>query len=191
MHGNYRSAYGGVFFALASTLALAGCGALSGGLSDVAAGDVKVPNTTSWFSRPSWASVSTATTARREITSNDLLAADGSCAGAAVAASEPAGGEGGIAPATASLVPGGIAVDMTECEVVQRAGQPDDFQIGNNERGERSVVLTYARGPKPGIYRFVAGRLAAMERGAEPPQAAKPAKPAKKPTTPARTPRPT
>ena len=34
----------------------------------------------------------------------------------------------------------------------------------SNERGERSLVLTYPKGSRPGIYRFVAGRLTSIER---------------------------
>jgi hypothetical protein len=47
------------------------------------------------------------------------------------------------------------------------------------------VVLTYTRGPLPGIYRFIGGRLSVIERapGAPPAAATKPQKPktAKKP----------
>jgi hypothetical protein len=43
-------------------------------------------------------------------------------------------------------------------------------------------VITYIRGPRPGIYRFTAGRLTSIERAPEAPGAkAKPkAKPSKK-----------
>ena len=75
--------------------------------------------------------------------------------------------------------PSGIALQMTECEVVRVAGYTDRVEIGSNERGQRSVTLTYLSGVRPGIYRFVGGRLASMERVAEPPQAKKPQKPAK------------
>ena len=64
----------------------------------------------------------------------------------------------------APLVPGGIALQMTECDVVRRAGAPEQVEIGANERGERAVVLTYMRGPRPGIYRFAGGRLVSIER---------------------------
>jgi hypothetical protein len=78
---------------------------------------------------------------------------------------------------------GGIALEMTECEVVGRAGPPANVEVGANERGERAVTLTYTSGSRPGIYRFVAGRLSSIERGAEPPpEPTKPKKPpAKKP----------
>ena len=65
---------------------------------------------------------------------------------------------------------------MTECEVVRVAGYTDRVEIGGNERGQRTVTLTYLSGDRPGIYRFVGGRLASMERVAEPPQQRKPQK---------------
>ena len=58
---------------------------------------------------------------------------------------------------------------MTECDVVRRAGAPEQLQIGADARGDRETVITYIRGPRPGIYRFVAGRLTSIERGPEPP----------------------
>jgi hypothetical protein len=66
--------------------------------------------------------------------------------------------------------PSGIALQMTECQVVQVAGYTDRVEIGANERGQRAVTLTYLSGDRPGIYRFIGGRLASMERVAEPPQ---------------------
>jgi hypothetical protein len=93
-----------------------------------------------------------------------------------------AGPEGGAvteAPALPPQVrsgPSGIALQMTECEVVRVAGNTDRVEIGGNERGQRSVTLTYMGGPRPGIYRFLGGRLASMERVAEPVQPKKPQK---------------
>ncbi|TMJ04584.1 MAG: hypothetical protein E6G97_06425 [Alphaproteobacteria bacterium] len=92
------------------------------------------------------------------------------------------GAAAGAAPALPPQVrsgPSGIALQMTECEVVRVAGYTDRVEIGANERGQRSVTLSYMSGPRPGIYRFLAGRLASMERVAEPPQPKKPQKPAK------------
>ena len=57
---------------------------------------------------------------------------------------------------------------MTECQVVQVAGYTDRVEIGANERGQRAVTLTYLSGDRPGIYRFIGGRLASMERVADP-----------------------
>ena len=75
--------------------------------------------------------------------------------------------------------PSGIALQMTECEVVRVAGYTDRVEISTNERGQRSVTLSYMSGARPGIYRFVGGRLASMERVAEPVQVKKPQKPTK------------
>ncbi len=75
----------------------------------------------------------------------------------------------------------GIALDMTECDVVRIAGVTDRVELAANERNQRSLVLTYVNGPRPGVYRFVGGRLVSIERGPEPPAPAKPAKPKKKP----------
>jgi hypothetical protein len=79
-------------------------------------------------------------------------------------------------PPQVSGGPRGIALQMTECQVVQAAGYTDRVEISANERGQRSVTLTYMSGERPGIYRFVGGRLASMERVAEPPQPKKPQK---------------
>jgi hypothetical protein len=101
------------------------------------------------------------------VTAADLVGPQGQCAGA------------GQDPSAAV---GGIALEMTECDVVKRAGTPENVQLGTTDRGERAVTLTYSSGPRPGIYRFAAGRLYAIERGAEPPpEPAKPAKPKKPP----------
>ena len=41
------------------------------------------------------------------------------------------------------MIPSAVALDMTECDVVKRAGQPEQVDFGTNERSERTVVLTY------------------------------------------------
>jgi hypothetical protein len=106
----------------------------------------------------------------RPVTAADLVGPQGQCAAGQNAAAR-----------------GGIALEMTECEVVGRAGQPDNVQLGTTDQGERSVTLTYTGGPRPGIYRFAGGRLYAIERGEEPspPEPAKPKKPAPKKPKPA------
>lgn len=75
--------------------------------------------------------------------------------------------------------PSGIALQMTECQVVAAAGYTDRVEISADSRGQRMVTLTYLSGERPGIYRFAGGRLASMERVAEPPQPKKPQKPTK------------
>jgi hypothetical protein len=77
--------------------------------------------------------------------------------------------------------PRGVALTMTECEVVQLAGYTDRVEIGS-EGGRRAVTLTYLSGPRPGIYRFYDGRLNSMERVEAPPQPKK-AAPARKAKT--------
>jgi hypothetical protein len=99
------------------------------------------------------------------VTAADLVGPQGQCAGA---------GQDAAAR-------GGIALEMTECEVVRRAGTPENVELGTTDRGERSATLTYTGGPRPGIYRFAGGRLYAIERAQEPPpEPAKPKKPAPK-----------
>jgi hypothetical protein len=113
----------------------------------------------------------------RLVTQADLVGPQGQCAGPGFA---PGGdGQPNAAPVIAQS---GIALQMTECEVVQRAGAPDGIEFGNNA-GERNVVMTYTGGARPGIYRFSGGRLYSIERVAEPPAPAKAQKksaPAKK-----------
>jgi hypothetical protein len=75
--------------------------------------------------------------------------------------------------------PRGIALSMTECQVVGVAGYTNNVAISANERGERVVTLTYMSGDRPGIYRFRNGRLINMERVAEPLQPKKPQRAAK------------
>jgi hypothetical protein len=72
------------------------------------------------------------------------------------------------------LVTGGIALGMTECQVVQRAGTPSNVAISTGDRGERIAVLTYLSGPWPGIYTFSGGRLNVVERAPEQPKSVKP-----------------
>jgi len=76
------------------------------------------------------------------------------------------------------IIPSAIGLDMTECDVVKRAGHPEKVDFSTNARGERSVTLTYTRGARPGVYQFTAGRLSSIERAGEPPP---PPKPQRKP----------
>jgi hypothetical protein len=90
-----------------------------------------------------------------------------------------------LEPANAGpVVAGGIALGMTECQAVQRAGSPNNVAISAGERGERKVVLTYLSGPWPGIYTFNDGRLKTIDRAPEPPKPAKAAPKKKKPVKP-------
>jgi hypothetical protein len=91
-----------------------------------------------------------------------LVGPDGSCAAAS--------GESEFTGA-------GIALRMSECDVVQRAGPPQNVDISAAPNGERMTVMTYG-GERAGIYRFTAGRLVRVERGAE--QPLEPERPTKK-----------
>ena len=102
----------------------------------------------------------------RPVTAADLVSSEGQC-------------DGGAGQAAAEPVAGGIALQMTECDVVKRAGAPEKMELGTNELSERKLTLTYVHGTRPGIYGFVAGRLVTIERAPEPPAPSKPTKSAK------------
>jgi hypothetical protein len=81
--------------------------------------------------------------------------------------SGPAGAAPGALPPEVRGGPRGVALQMTECQVVGTIGYTDRVEIDANQRGERSVTLTYLSGDRPGVYRFRNGRLVSMERVAE------------------------
>jgi hypothetical protein len=87
--------------------------------------------------------------------------------------------------------PRGVALSMTECQVVQLTGYTDRVEVGADERGRRRVKLTYATGDRPGIYNFIGGRLASMERIEGLPQPKKPQAPRKSKTKTAKAKQPT
>jgi hypothetical protein len=74
---------------------------------------------------------------------------------------------------------GGIALGMTECDAVRRAGQPSNVSISAGDKGARKVVITYLGGAWPGIYTFDSGRL--QEIDAAPAQERSKIPPKKKP----------
>jgi hypothetical protein len=151
------------------------------------------------FAKPDWASASTSADQSAQLNAGgpvapgDLVGADGRCAPAppppALAAAptppadRPVGSIAGdlahapmpAAPAFANQPPGapqllgGVALGMSECEVVRRAGLPGNVNISASDKGERRVVLTYLSGPWPGIYTFDAGRLKVVDRAPEQP----------------------
>ncbi|MEA2938438.1 MAG: hypothetical protein QOC56_1942 [Alphaproteobacteria bacterium] len=147
--------------------------------SDPGASTINIVPSASQLMRPDWTSFSGGKEefTLRPPTREDLVGPQGECS---VAAANPAV-DANSDPAGTSLTQG-IALQMTECEVVRRAGAPDNVELGANERGERSVVLTYVRGARPGVYRFAGGRLYSIERGPEPatPARQQKAAPAKK-----------
>ena len=121
----------------------------------------------------------------------DLVDAQGLCAG--MAASAPANAEPGAVTnpdvAAVAALPQPVALEMTECQVVRALGMPTRTEIGANERGDRTVTMTFMNSDRSGIYRFSGGRLATIERGPEPPPPKPEKKPAKK-AAPAKKPAP-
>ena len=130
----------------------------------------------------------------RVVTANDLIDANGHCAGEATPAAPqalnftagpqagpttPNVSPPGAATGTAAPVRTGVGLGMTECEVVRTLGHTDRIEISTNERGLRSVTLTYLTGERRGIYRFEAGQLDSLERVDEAPAAPKAVKPKK------------
>lgn len=118
----------------------------------------------------------------KPVTNEDLVDSEGRCAFASAGPPpEPGAVQTDAAPGV-PLVPQGVALEMTECEVVKRIGPAERAEIGSNG-GDRTATLTYLHGARPGIYHFIAGRLNSIERAPEPPAPPKPvrAKPAPKP----------
>jgi hypothetical protein len=173
----------GVLAALATAVALSSCA------------DVDFDNRQAWFAKPfdvtgskggyTFSELQETKQRARPITVSDLVNSNGSCAPPMAPAAPPAPGRQAAAPApvdTASLLGGGIALGMSECDVVFRAGQPSGVQIGRLPNGDRSAVLTFDGGPRAGIYHFESGALKEMDgvpMPAAPPPVATTKKPAK------------
>jgi hypothetical protein len=128
---------------------------------------------------------------QKPVTPNDLVNANGTCpppvAAApppqAQAANQPTPAAPAPAPNTDSLLGGGVALGMSECDVVFRAGAPSSVQIGQKPDGVRTAVLTFNSGPRAGVYRFEHGALMTMDRAAQaaqPPEKKSASKPQKK-----------
>lgn len=131
------------------------------------------------FSKPEWAKTSTTTAElgpSGPVGPDDLVSADGRCAMPGVPEAPPVAAAPDQPPGavvvntpSAPLVSGGVALGMTECQVVQRAGSPTNVSVGAGASGERAVVLTFLNPPWPGIYRFNDGRLKVVDRAPLPP----------------------
>jgi len=187
----FRSNRSGVIAALALAVALSGCG------------NVDYDPNQRWFSKPldvagrnaggyTFSELAESKTRQRPITAADLVDNNGACAPQVAPQAPPAPGSQAAAPPaapdTSSLLGGGVALGMSECDVVFREGQPTTVQLGKNPNGDRTAVLTFQTGPRPGIYHFERGALMEMDSvqvSAAPPQptkknAAKATKPPKK-----------
>jgi hypothetical protein len=134
------------------------------------------------------------------VSPEDLVNADGTCApatpetpaGAAAPSDRPVGSVAGdlagapmSAGASEAQVFGGVALGMTECQAVRRAGTPSNVAVSAGDNNERKVVLTYLQGNWPGIYTFTSGRLKVIDAV---PAAEKPKPVAKKKPAPKRAP---
>lgn len=127
------------------------------------------------FATPDWAKFANSkpSAQQRAITPDDLVSSDGRCAATPDVVTAQATTEGANAPATTSdaqsgqgampAVQSGIALAMTECQVVQRTGFPDRVDIGA-EGTMRVTTITVTQGSSPGLYRFRSGRLVSIER---------------------------
>jgi hypothetical protein len=158
---------------------MAGC---SGGVSSMLSSDL-LSKDADWFSRPGRVfiknvSIETAPlTPDKPVTAEDLVSADGQCPGMPPPGTDANALTDGTAAAPTAR-PGAVALLHTECDVVRGVGAaPDNVNLSNNGRGDRLAVLTYSRGPRPGIYTFTSGRLTSVERGPEPAVQPKTAKP--------------
>lgn len=172
---------------IALPLLCAAVGALAGcsGVGDMFSKDAE------WFARSprilgrSLALETPPLSEQRAIAPDDLISAEGYCAGMAPPSDANAMTEGEPAGATPGT-PGqsaGIALGRSECEVARYAGRPDNIELSNDPSGDRTAVLTYLKGPRPGIYRFIAGRLTSVERAPVPETPAKPARTKKRART--------
>jgi hypothetical protein len=169
---------------IALVAALGACASQTDGAAPTAGSTAKLSDV---FATPDWAKFTNTAKplVQRAVTPNDLIGADGSCAAAPGQATAMAATDGNAPDSNAEAlqgqgglpqVSGGIALAMTECDVVQRAGLPSHFEIGADGQ-ERVTTITYNEGMWPGLYRFRGGRLSSIERVAPP----EPVKPARKP----------
>ncbi len=157
-----------MFVLAAAVLAplLAGCSGAS--MSDVFSTDL-VNKDAEWFSRAGRVfnkNVSIETpplTPNKPVTAEDLVSADGQCAGMA-----PPSTDTSAMAEEGAVQSGHVALGHTECDVVRGAGVPDNVNLSTGPGGDRIAVLTYTKGTRAGIYTFNGGRLSSIERLPEP-----------------------
>ena len=187
-----RSATSSLALALLLAVGVAGCSNKAGVFEDKNEGGW-FSKPVDLLQKPDWARPTTTSASlgpSGPVKPEELVSADGSCpptAAETVQASAPPqpaaqpaeagkgiGFEGGLDPnggpgaGAAPPVLGGIALGMTECEAVRRAGRPSNVAINPGQGGDRKVVLTYLEGPWPGIYTFAGGRLKEVDAAPEP-----------------------
>jgi hypothetical protein len=160
---------------------VAGCA----GASDMFSSDL-LSKDAEWFSRSGRLFIKNVSietpplTPNKPITADDLVSAEGYCAGMA-----PPGGSNALAEGAAASPPptttGTVALGHTECDVVRGIGSPGSVNLSNNGRGDRVAVISYMQGQRAGIYTFTGGRLASIERAPGAVVQPKPAKSKKKP----------
>ena len=192
-----RSGYR-IALACAAVLAIAGCKNSAQVFQDNNEGGW-FSKTLDLFAKPSWASSTTdaknySLGPSGPVAPEDLVGADGRCSPNATALVEApsqsvAAAPGAPRPAPVGATPkdagqpaigpavmGGIALGMSECDVVRRAGLPGNVNIRAGDKGERLVVLSYLTGSWPGIYTFDSGRLRIVDHASEPPAQPRPVK---------------
>jgi hypothetical protein len=160
---------------------VAGCA----GASDMFSSDL-LSKDAEWFSRSGRLFIKNVSietpplTPNKPITADDLVSAEGYCAGMA-----PPGGSNALAEGAAASPPptttGTVALGHTECDVVRGIGSPGSVNLSNNGRGDRVAVISYLQGQRAGIYTFTGGRLTSIERAPGAVVQPKPAKSKKKP----------
>lgn len=160
---------------------IAGCS----GASDMFSSDL-LSKDAEWFSRSGRLFIKNVSietpplTPNKPVTADDLVSAEGYCAGMA-----PPGGANALAEgATATPPPsttGTVALGHTECDVVRGIGSPGSVNLSNNGRGDRVAVISYLQGQRAGIYTFTGGRLTSIERAPGAVVQPKPARSRKKP----------
>jgi hypothetical protein len=158
---------------------LAGCSA--GGMGDMFQSDL-LSRDANWFSRTGRLTINNVSidapplTPNRQVTSDDLVSAEGYCSGMApppapsdanALTDNQAGAPPAPASAPAPTPTGTVALGHTECDVVRGIGAPVSVNLSNNPRGDRVAVVTYLQGPRAGIYTFTGGRLSSVERAPE------------------------
>ncbi|WP_342730534.1 hypothetical protein [Bradyrhizobium sp. B117] len=133
-----------------------------------------------WFQRPgrlfikSISIESPPLTPDKPVTAEDLVSADGACAGM----TPPPGPADANASTTAPAPVGGtVALGHTECDVVRGIGAPSSVNLSNDAAGRRVAAVTWTTGPRAGIYTFTSGRLSSIEGTPEAPVVPKAAKP--------------